>query len=82
MKIKNSIAISNTGFIFNPVSGESFTTNQMGVEIINMLKAEMAYESIKDHIMDKYEVESTAFEKDYYDFVSLLKAYLVIELDK
>ena len=38
MKIKKNIAISDSGFIFNPDTGESFTANPIGLEILSMLK--------------------------------------------
>jgi hypothetical protein len=38
MNINKNIAISDSGFIFNPSSGDSFSTNQVGLEIIRLLK--------------------------------------------
>ena len=38
MKLKKNIAISETGFIFNPSSGDSYSTNPIGLEIINLMK--------------------------------------------
>ena len=34
----NSLAISDNGFIFKPSTGESFTTNELGLIILNLLK--------------------------------------------
>ena len=38
MNIKKSIALSDSGFVFDPSSGDSFSTNPIGLEIINQLK--------------------------------------------
>jgi len=38
MKIRPNIAISENGFIFNPDTGESFTVNPIGREIIRISK--------------------------------------------
>jgi hypothetical protein len=38
MRIKKNIAISESGFIFNPAVGDSYSTNPIGAEIIKMLK--------------------------------------------
>jgi len=38
MNIKKNIALSDSGFIFNPSTGESFSMNPIGLEIITMLK--------------------------------------------
>ena len=47
MKIKKNIAISDSGFIFNPSTGESFTVNPIGVEIITLLKEDKVKEDPK-----------------------------------
>ncbi len=41
MKIKPSIAISENGFLFDPGSGESYTTNTVAKEIIFMMKQQI-----------------------------------------
>ena len=41
MKIKKDIAVSDSGFIFNPATGESFNVNVTGAAIINHLKKEI-----------------------------------------
>ena len=38
MQINKNIAISDSGFVFNPSTGDSFSTNQVGLEIIRLLK--------------------------------------------
>ena len=73
MKINSNIAISDSGFVFNPSSGESFTANGLGVELFNYIKEGMSYEEIKDLILSKYDTNEATFDKDYQDFVSILE---------
>ena len=47
MKIKKNIAVSDTGFVFNPSSGESFNVNPLGMELLTYLKEDKDYEFIK-----------------------------------
>ncbi|OIP03704.1 MAG: hypothetical protein AUJ97_04025 [Bacteroidetes bacterium CG2_30_32_10] len=82
MKIKKNIAISDSGFIFNPSTGESFTVNPIGVEIITLLKEDKVKEDIKKQILDKYQTEDIVFEKDYYDFVGMLNHYHLAETNE
>lgn len=79
MKIKKNIAVSESGFVFDPSSGESFTLNQVGTDIIDQLKQEKAFEDIRQGILDKYDVDSITFEKYYYDFINSLRQYKLIE---
>ena len=79
MKIKKNIAVSESGFVFDPSSGESFNLNQVGTDIIDQLKQEKAFEDIRQGILDKYDVDSITFEKYYYDFINSLRQYKLIE---
>ena len=42
MKLKDNIAVSESGFIFNPTTGDSYTANEIGLEIIKCLKEEVS----------------------------------------
>lgn len=79
MKIKKNIAVSASGLIFNPDTGESFTVNPMGAEIINYLKDGETKESIEQKILAGYNIDRSSLEKDFEDFVALLRNYLLIE---
>ncbi len=79
MNIKQSIAVSASGLIFNPDTGESFTVNPMGAEIVNHLKTGLTKENIVDEVTKKYSVEAAAFEQDLMDFIGVLRNHLLIE---
>ncbi|MFA4851912.1 MAG: PqqD family protein [Bacteroidales bacterium] len=81
MKIKKNIALSDSGFIFNPSSGESFSMNPIGLEIIKMLKEGKEKDDIKKVILDKYQTDDATFERDFYDFANNLNHYLLTEID-
>ncbi len=82
MKIKNNIAISDSGFIFNPSTGDSFSTNPVGQEIIRLLHNAKTEEEIRICIMDTYQIDKIHFEKDFYDFISVMKKYKLLEEDE
>lgn len=79
MTIRKNIATSDEGFIFNPATGDSFTTNPLGAEIITLLKEDKKLPDIILAICEKYEVEEAQFEKDLDDFVSQLKESSILE---
>jgi hypothetical protein len=82
MNIKKNIALSDSGFVFNPSSGDSFSTNPIGLEIIKMLKEGKQQAEIAAHILKTYATDETTFEKDYYDFVSQLQKNKLTEQDE
>jgi len=78
MKINQNIAISETGFIFNPTTGESFTVNATGLEIIHALKEGKAFAEISREMLQKYAIDAATIEKDYFDFIHFLKQFKFI----
>lgn len=82
MKIKRNIAISDSGFVFNPLTGDSFSANPIGSEIIKMMKDNKTDLEIKNHIFEKYQTDYSTIEKDYYDFVNLLINFKLTDLDE
>ncbi|MFT6747619.1 MAG: hypothetical protein ACJAZ2_001975 [Glaciecola sp.] len=79
MNIKKNIALSDTGFVFDPSNGDSFSANPIGLEIITLLKDGKSEVEIKKQILDNYMTDESTFEKDYYDFVSTLLKLNVAE---
>ncbi len=78
MNINNNIAVSNSGFIFNPDTGESFTVNPLGALIINSLKEGKSMSDITKELQNKYEIDPNTLEKDTEDFLGLLKNFSLI----
>ena len=42
MQLRKNIAISETGFVFNPTTGDSYSINEVGREILAYLKENVA----------------------------------------
>lgn len=80
MKLKINIATSEAGLIFNPGTGDSFSVNNIGAEILVFLKENKSHEEIIKYLSSKYEVEKIQIEKDLDDFVSQLTDYNLLEL--
>ncbi len=73
-----TLAISDTGFIFDPATGSAFSSNEVGVRIINCLKAGMSDTEIIESLLDTYEVSRDELESDITDFIrSLRDNYLI-----
>ena len=79
MKINKSIAVSETGFLFNPSTGESFSVNPIGKVILHLMNEDKTFEEIKEIITEQYDVEPVTFEKDYNDFVKMLSYNSLVE---
>ena len=74
MKLKKNIATSESGFIFNPGTGDSFSANPLAADILLQLKEGVLAADIKKSILDRYEVDAGVLEKDWDDFAAQLRA--------
>lgn len=72
MKIRKDIALSDSGFVFDPATGDSFSTNPIGMEIIQMLRQGKSQKEVQTKILANYDIDEISFEKDFYDFLKML----------
>ncbi len=72
MRLKKNLALSDSGFVFDPSTGDSFSTNPIGLEIVKMLQTGKDADEIKAQVVKTYLIDEVGFEKDYYDFVNTL----------
>jgi len=79
MNINKNIAVSDSGFVFNPTTGESYSVNPIGVEIIELLKQEKSFDEITQNLTERYNADIVTIDKDVADFINLLKQYSLIE---
>ena len=79
MKIKPSIAINDNGFLFDPNTGDSYTTNPVAKEIIFMMKQNLSNDEIQSRIAERYDVDEITLEKNLIDFMAMLRYYNLCE---
>ena len=80
--ISYNIALSESGFIFNPNTGESFTLNPTGQILFGLIREGKDYNGIRDYFLDNYDAEETIFEKDFEDFTHMMTSYQMMEPDE
>lgn len=81
MKIIPEVKISDNGFVFNSKTGDSFSLNPSGLELMKMIADEKELDEIKEAFLTKYEVDDLSFEKDFYEFCTLLKHHQITVQD-
>lgn len=78
MKIAEEVKISDNGFVFNSKTGDSFSLNPFGLELIKQIEENKDFDLIKKGILEKYEIDDLTFEKDFYEFCALLKHHQIV----
>ena len=79
MQLKKNIATSESGFIFNPSTGDSWSANPLAAEIMEWMKQGFAPAEIRQKISDKYEVDPLRLERDWDDFMNQLRHANLLE---
>jgi len=79
MKVNKKIALSESGFLFDSGTGDSYSLNPIAVEILDMIKENRTNEQIKKTLLEKYDVKSSILDKAYNEYLDLLKRFNVIE---
>ncbi|MCC6549383.1 MAG: PqqD family protein [Ignavibacteriaceae bacterium] len=78
--IPENLAVSDSGFLFLPNTGETFSLNEMGRVIFRMLQQKKSEEDIIAEICSEYQVDRSIVSRDVDDFVSQLKNYSLIKV--
>lgn len=67
------LAISESGFLFDPYSGATFTMNNTGKFILQLLQEGKGTEDIESALRGRFAVVDDDLRSDIYEFVNLLK---------
>lgn len=70
------LAISESGFVFDPVSGHHFTLNETGLELLRRLQQDNALEPLMEQLTQEYDVSKRTLERDIMEFTGLLREYI------
>lgn len=77
--IPENIAVSDSGFLFLPNTGETFSLNDMGRTIFKMLQQRKSEEDIVNFICAEYEADKKSVSRDIDDFITQLKQFSLIK---
>jgi len=69
------LAVNDSGFVFDPVSGESFTVNTTGLTVLKLLQEQYTLNQVVAAITDKHQVDARQAERDILDFVVHLRKH-------
>ncbi|MCA9625964.1 MAG: HPr-rel-A system PqqD family peptide chaperone [Myxococcales bacterium] len=70
------LAVSDAGFVFDPMSGHTFSVNPTGKQVLAMLKDGHDLEAITGALAEQFELEGGEdLTRDVEDFVARLREY-------
>lgn len=69
------LALSESGFVFDPVSGQSFTVNETGLVILRLAQQQEFDELVKK-LAEQFDGSEVEIKRDSQDFINRLKGFL------
>ncbi|MDD4964154.1 MAG: PqqD family protein [Gallionella sp.] len=68
------LALSDSGFVFDPVTGNSFTVNTSGLSILRLLQKTEDWTDIIATLQAEFEVSYSVAERDVLEFATALRS--------
>jgi hypothetical protein len=75
--LSQRLAVSDTGFVFDPVTGKSSTVNATGIAIIRQLQQQANIKQVISVLQKKFNLIASVLERDVIEFTDLLRKYFV-----
>ena len=70
--------MNDSGFAFDPTSGESYTLNVVARQIIDYLKEDDDLQIVTLKLVEKFDVDFEQAYQDVHEFVEQLKSYRLL----
>ena len=71
------LAVSESGFVFDPVSGHSFTVNETGLAILRSLQKDRRLDALRENLQAEFDVDGTTLDRDLLEFLGSLRDQLL-----
>lgn len=71
------LAVSESGFVFDPVSGHSFTVNETGLAILRALQKNRRIDALREALQTEFDVDGTTLDRDLLEFLGSLRDQLL-----
>jgi len=79
MQTINQLVLDENNMAFHPMMGNSYQLNEIGKEIVNLLKQHKTKDEILDELSSTYDVSKDELFIDLSDFISKLKIYGLVQ---
>ena len=71
--LSRRLTLSDSGFVFDPVTGNSSTVNPVGLAILRQLRQDSDVKRAVTVLQQDFDVASLVAERDVIEFASLLR---------
>jgi hypothetical protein len=76
-----ALAVSDTGFVFDPLTGVTYSLNRPGLTLLRGLCAELGREALGVRLREEFEVGDEDLSRDVDEFVQQLRENGLLPLE-
>ncbi len=76
-----NLAISDSGFVFDPCSGATFTLNATGLAVLLALRDGLSLAAVVARLAERFEGLGGAAREDVLDFVQMLRQHGLVQAE-
>lgn len=73
------LAISETGFAFDPHTGATFTVNATGLSVLQAMKEGLSMDAVAERLRGRFDARGADVGRDVDDFVALLRQHGIVD---
>ena len=66
----SGLAVSETGFVFDPVTGHTYTLSCTGLLALRLLQQGRSMAEIRDALLQRYDVQRDVLDRDIDEFLT------------
>ena len=70
------LAVSESGFVFDPVSGQSFSVNETGLVVLHLAQQEQDFDKLVEQLAEQFDASILEINRDVQDFINRLQGFL------
>jgi Coenzyme PQQ synthesis protein D (PqqD) len=73
------LAVSDTGFAFDPHTGSTFTVNPTGLAVLQAMKEGLSTEAAAERLRGRFDARGADVRRDVDDFMALLRQHGIVD---
>lgn len=77
----SDLAISDNGFVFDPMAGATYSVNASGLCVLQSLKEGLGKQAIAQRLLDRFAMPTRDPSRDVDDFIRALRQHSLIPAD-
>ena len=73
------LALSESGFVFDSVRGQSFTVNESGLDILRQLQKDTDLQQTHAYLVQNYAASEQELQRDLEDFMAAVREQMGLQ---